>query len=58
MNKEQYLEARIEDINETLRSLYLPPKYRKNQMHALMMCKLDLERERAYKQANQKNSFY
>ena len=58
MNKEQYLEARINDINETLRSLYLPPKYRKNQMHALMMCKLDLEREKAYKHAEHRNSYY
>lgn len=58
MNKEQYLEARIADINDNLRRLYLPPKYRKNQMHALMMCKLDLEREKAYKQAEQYNMFH
>ncbi|NLO45900.1 MAG: hypothetical protein GX107_05270 [Clostridiales bacterium] len=58
MNKEQYLKARIEDINTNLRRLYLPPKYRKNQIHALMMCRLDLEREKAYKQAENDNVFY
>jgi hypothetical protein len=58
MNKEQYLKARIEDINTNLRRLYLPPKYRKNQIHALMMCRLDLEREKAYKQAESDNVFY
>lgn len=58
MNKEQYLEARIDDINETLHSLYLPAKYRKNQMHALMMYKLDLEREKAFKQAHNNSGFH
>ena len=45
MTKEQYLSARIADINETLNKKHLPPKYRKNQQHALMMYEIDLERE-------------
>ena len=44
MTKEQYLRARITDIEQILAAKHLPPKYRRNQMHALLMCKMDLER--------------
>lgn len=44
MTKEQYLRARIADIEALLQEKHLPPKYRRNQMHALMLYKLDLER--------------
>ena len=44
MTKEQYLRARISDIERLLQEKRLPPKYRRNQMHALMLYKMDLER--------------
>ena len=44
MTKEQYLRARITDIEQLLQEKHLPPKYRRNQMHALMLYKMDLER--------------
>ena len=44
MTKEQYLRARISDIERILQEKRLPPKYRRNQMHALMLYKMDLER--------------
>ena len=47
MTKEQYLRARIADIETLLRAKRLPPKYRRNQMHALMLYKMDLEREQS-----------
>ena len=47
MTKEQYLRARIADIEHLLQEKHLPPKYRRNQLHALMMCRLDLERAKS-----------
>ena len=44
MTKEQYLRARIADIETLLQEKHLPPKYRRNQMHALLLYKMDLER--------------
>lgn len=44
MTKEQYLRARIADIERTLQQRRLPPKYRRNQQHALLMYQMDLER--------------
>lgn len=44
MTKEQYLRARIADIEQILQKKHLPPKYRRNQAHALLECKMDLER--------------
>ncbi|MBQ3150132.1 MAG: hypothetical protein IJB86_02675 [Clostridia bacterium] len=52
MTKKQYLEARIAEINSELNKKYLPPKYRKNQQHALIMYKNDLEREKALNNFN------
>ena len=47
MTKEQYLRARIGDIEELLQRKHLPPKYRRNQQHALMLYRMDLERTEA-----------
>ena len=44
MTKEQYLRARIADIEQILQEKRLPAKYRRNQMHALMLYQMDLER--------------
>lgn len=48
MTKEQYLRARISDIEQTLQKRRLPPKYRRNQQHALLMVQMDLERAQSY----------
>ena len=50
MTKEQYLRARIADIERLLQEKHLPPKYRRNQMHALMLYQMDLERTRSFNQ--------
>ena len=50
MTKEQYLRARIADIERLLQEKHLPPKYRRNQMHALMLYQMDLERTRSFTQ--------
>lgn len=47
MTKEQYLRARIADIEHTLQKRRLPPKYRRSQQHALLLYQLDLERTQA-----------
>ncbi len=52
MTKEQYLRARIGDIEQTLESRRLPPKYRRNQQHALLMYQMDLERTQAAEKFN------
>ena len=49
MTKEQYLRARISDIEHLLQEKHLPPKYRRNQMHALMLYKMDLERTESFR---------
>ena len=48
MTKEQYLQARIADIEQLLQEKRLPPKYRRNQMHALLLYKMDLERTQSF----------
>lgn len=48
MTKEQYLRARIADIEHILRQRRLPPKYRRNQQHALLLYQLDLERAQSH----------
>ncbi len=52
MTKEQYLRARIGDIEQILEEKHLPPKYRRSQQHALMMYRMDLERTQAKKDLN------
>ena len=52
MTKIQYLEARISEINSELQKKHLPIKYRRNQQHALIMYKNDLEREKAVNRIN------
>ena len=47
MTKEQYLRARIADIEQILRQRRLPPKYRRSQQHALLLYQMDLERTRS-----------
>ncbi|MGN0635598.1 MAG: hypothetical protein ACI4I5_05190 [Acutalibacteraceae bacterium] len=44
MTQEQYLRSRIADIEEILQKRHLPPRYRKNQQHALLYYRMDLER--------------
>ncbi len=44
MTKEQYLRARIADIEQILQKRHLPPKYRRSQQHALLLYRMDLER--------------
>ncbi|HZJ77880.1 MAG TPA: hypothetical protein VFD52_03660 [Clostridia bacterium] len=45
MTKRQYLEARINDINETLKRKSLSVNHKKSQQRALLLYELDLERE-------------
>ena len=52
MTKEQYLRARIGDIEQLLQEKHLPPKYRRNQQYALLLYRMDLEREQAAKELN------
>ena len=44
MTKEQYLRARIADIEQILNQKHLPTKYRRSQQHALLVYQMDLER--------------
>lgn len=44
MTKEQYLRARIADIEHILQKRRLPPKYRRSQQNALLLYRMDLER--------------
>lgn len=48
MTKEQYLRARIADIEHVLQKRRLPPKYRRSQQHALLLYQLDLERTQSH----------
>lgn len=48
MTKEQYLRARIADIEQILQKRRLPPKYRRSQQHALLMYQMDLERTQSH----------
>ena len=52
MTKEQYLRARIDDIEQILEKKHLPPKYRRSQQHALMMYRMDLERTQTVHELN------
>lgn len=47
MTKEQYLRARIADIEQILDRKHLPEKYRRHQQHALLTYRMDLERTEA-----------
>lgn len=44
MTQEQYLRSRIADLEAILQKRHLPPRYRKNQQHALLYYRMDLER--------------
>lgn len=44
MTQEQYLRSRIADIEAILQKRHLPSRYRKNQQHALLYYRMDLER--------------
>lgn len=48
MTKEQYLRTRIADIETILQEKHLPSKYRRHQEHALLLYRMDLEREQAF----------
>mgnify|MGYP000852728911 CR=1 FL=1 len=52
MTKRQYLEARIAEVNDTLKSRTLSINHRKSQLRALQIYKLDLEREIAAEMLN------
>ena len=47
MTKEEYLRARIADIEQILDQKRLPSKYRRHQQHALLSYRMDLERTQA-----------
>ena len=57
MTKREYLEARIEEINQNLSRRHMDFNYRKSQTYALAMCKMDLEREIMLNEAEKRSYF-
>ena len=48
MTKEQYLRARIADIERILAQRRLSPEYRRSQQNALLLYQIDLERTQSH----------
>ena len=56
MTKEQYLRARIADIEHILEQKHLPSKYRRHQQHALLLYSMDLERTQSERLSKPRSS--
>ncbi|NLB36740.1 MAG: hypothetical protein GX824_05500 [Clostridiales bacterium] len=57
MTKRQYLEARIAEVNDTLKRRTLSINHRKSQLRALQIYSMDLEREIARDKLNNEAEF-